>query len=598
MLSAVLIALALQGNAAPAAPPQPPANHPSWLRGPSTNDMGRTYPPRAAKYGVGGQAKLKCVVDTDGFLNNCRVLEESPPGWGFGDSTIMLSRTMVMTPGYRAAINIPVIWKPVAGMYRYLAGSDLGHLTRPQFLSAPGPGDVAAAYPKEGRGVNGYAVLNCDVSRSSGRFGRCTSVFEQPTGRGFGKAALSLASKFEVRVPDLEKRQALGIWTEFPVRLPAPRAGEATTLDINNPVWLTEADPAALAELVPAAAKAKGLDGSYGFADCAAHGDGSLTDCRADEGSDGGLAAAAAKAALKMQLSVWTGDGQPVDGARVRVRILFGPDTEDARAAADIEEALQINPNSTAALLDRSNIRLDHEDYDGAIADLTRAITVDPNYQLGFYARGYAWQLKGNYERSIADLDHALALDPKCFKCFLARGYTRNLQGGDADRALADFDHALQLSPNDPAALAGRSGAWVDKGEIAQAIADADKAIGLDPNFATAYGARCWARAIGGVDLDQALVDCNRAVKLDPKEWNFLDSRAAAHLKRGDFAEAVADEDSAIAASSGHAEALYVRGLAKKHLGRQAEGAADLAAAAALDPKIADRYAKWGMAPQ
>ena len=100
---------------------------------------------------------------------------------------------------------------------------------------------------------------------------------------------------------------------------------------------------------------------------------------------------------------------------------------------------------------------------------------------------------------------------------------------------------------------------------------------------------------IGGLNLDLALADCNRSVELAPREWTSLDSRAGTHLKRGELADAVADEDAAIAASSGHAETLYVRGLAKKHLGRQSESAADLATALALDPKIADRYSKWGM---
>jgi len=322
MLGAALILLALQTTAAVAAPyatqPTEPASHPDWLRRPSGDVFGRTYPLKAAKYGVAGSVMLTCVVDNDGFLNNCQVRKESPLGFGFGQAAIMLSRTMVMTPGYKGWVNIPVNWTAVHGMYR-TTGSDLGHITRPLFLSAPSPDEVEAAYPKDGGGVNGYAVLNCDVLRYNGRFGRCTSVFEQPPGRGFGAAAVSLASKFEIKVPDLEKREALAIWLEFPVRLPAPHASETTTLEIADPVWLTEPGPAD--------AEAPGGAASFGFAYCAAHRGGALSDCQAIGRPNAKLSDAAAKAAAKMQMSVWTADGQPVEGANVFVRVMFGPDT-------------------------------------------------------------------------------------------------------------------------------------------------------------------------------------------------------------------------------------------------------------------------------
>jgi hypothetical protein len=229
-----------------------------------------------------------------------------------------------MTPGFKDVMVIPLNWAPVRGMYR-TTGSDLGHLTRPQFLSAPDQNEVEVAYPKDGGGVNGYAVLNCNVLRFNGHFGRCSSVFEQPAGRGFGKAALSLASKFEVKVPDLEKRDALAIWLEFPVRLPAPRADKTTALEILDPIWLSGPEPA----VAPAAA---GPVGSYGFANCAAQKDGTLTQCRAEKGPGSGLADAAATAAAGRRMSVWTGDGQPVEGARAQVRMALGPDAPQTDA--------------------------------------------------------------------------------------------------------------------------------------------------------------------------------------------------------------------------------------------------------------------------
>ena len=43
---------------------------------------------------------------------------------------------------------------------------------------------------------------------------------------------------------------------------------------------------------------------------------------------------------------------------------------------------------------------------------------------------------------------------------------------------------------------------------------------------------RCWARALTGRDLDKALADCDRALRLAPKTPEFLDSRGLVHLRR------------------------------------------------------------------
>jgi len=59
--------------------------------------------------------------------------------------------------------------------------------------------DVVDAYPDRAwsRRASGNAVLNCQVT-AKGRLTDCLPKSENPSGYGFGSAALSLASKFEV----------------------------------------------------------------------------------------------------------------------------------------------------------------------------------------------------------------------------------------------------------------------------------------------------------------------------------------------------------------------------------------------------------------
>jgi len=109
--------------------------------------------------------------------------------------------------------------------------------------------------------------------------------------------------------------------------------------------------------------------------------------------------------------------------------------------------------------------------------------------------------------------------------------------------------------------------------------------------------ARCWYAGLNGEALEQALADCNLALKLRPKSAQYLDSRGLVHLRRGDFDQAIADYDAALSIQPRLAWSLYGRGLAKLRKGQRAAGQADLQAATALAPRIAAQAARHGLSP-
>ena len=111
----------------------------------------------------------------------------------------------------------------------------------------------------------------------------------------------------------------------------------------------------------------------------------------------------------------------------------------------------------------------------------------------------------------------------------------------------------------------------------------------------TALNGRCWARAQWGHDLEQALSDCNAALRSMPKMANVLDSRGLVRLRRGEFERAIADYDAALALNPELAWSLYGRGLAELKTGATTKGDADLAAAIALDPRQVARAKALGL---
>lgn len=236
-------------------------------------------------------------------------------------------------------------------------------------------------------------------------------------------------------------------------------------------------------------------------------------------------------------------------------------------------------------------------DFAHALPDLTRAVELAPDNATYRYQRAVALARSGQRPAALADLDHALVLSPADPEALLMRAQLR-LAGGNRDGARADLaslSHAVAAPSN----LRLQISAMYDRlGDTDAAIAQLDQWIPAHPDdsrMPEALNDRCWARATTGQDLDQAIADCDRALKLRPHTASYLDSRGLARLRKGDADKALADFDAALALNPRLALSLYGRGLIEANKGEKAKGDADMAAAIALEPKIGIRAKKFGL---
>jgi tetratricopeptide (TPR) repeat protein len=136
-------------------------------------------------------------------------------------------------------------------------------------------------------------------------------------------------------------------------------------------------------------------------------------------------------------------------------------------------------------------------------------------------------------------------------------------------------------------------------GQHAAAVAQYSKWIDArsrdDVHMSEALNLRCWARAQWGQELDEALADCNTALRLRPNTAAYFDSRGLVYLRRNSYDKAIADYDAALRLEPKLPWSLYGRGLARLHKGESTTGQADIAAATALKPKIVEEAAKYGI---
>jgi tetratricopeptide (TPR) repeat protein len=253
-------------------------------------------------------------------------------------------------------------------------------------------------------------------------------------------------------------------------------------------------------------------------------------------------------------------------------------------------------PKDAAGFARRGDAFVARREYAQAIADFSRAMELDATDPQFPFTRAMARIGARQQVLAMSDFDQALKLKPDFTLALLARGHLK-LAARDDPGARADFDAALRI---DPSLIPQVAQTYENEGRWQPAVASYSQWIDANPKddrLAFALNARCWARAQANLELDQALDDCNRALKLHPSTAALLDSRGLVHLRLGQYDQAIADYDAALKLQPKEAWSLYGRGLAELKTGKPAEGQADLKAAADLAPGLAERAKRVGLAP-
>ena len=128
-----------------------------------------------------------------------------------------------------------------------------------------------------------------------------------------------------------------------------------------------------------------------------------------------------------------------------------------------------------------------------------------------------------------------------------------------------------------------------------EAIVEFDEAVRLDPKYAQAYIDRGLAYSRKG-DPDRAIADYNKALRLDPKLALAYAGRGHAYARKGDLVRAFADCEEALRLDPKLARAYNSRGLTYYQKGDLDRAIADYNEALRLDPKLARAYDNRGHA--
>ena len=183
-------------------------------------------------------------------------------------------------------------------------------------------------------------------------------------------------------------------------------------------------------------------------------------------------------------------------------------------AIVSFDEALELVPDMTDALIERSWARYDLGEYAAAIEDLTAAMAVTPEDRALLARRGECYWRLQQYDPAVEDLQRAVDLGSTDPWAFAYLGDSKRLLDRHAG-ALPDLTAALGLVPDNPWILARRGENHRMLGLFPEAIADLSRAIELDAQDSFSYASRGQAYRQAG-ELNLALADLDRALTIAP----------------------------------------------------------------------------------
>jgi tetratricopeptide (TPR) repeat protein len=119
-----------------------------------------------------------------------------------------------------------------------------------------------------------------------------------------------------------------------------------------------------------------------------------------------------------------------------------------------------------------------------AIEVLDEAIRLDPNSSAAYNNRGIAYSDLGEYQQAIQDYDEAIRLDGVSIQAYLNRGVA-HVELGRPDRAIGDSLMAITLAPQQGGGYALGAVAYTLLGDEAEARRHFDRAVelGFSPDF-------------------------------------------------------------------------------------------------------------------
>jgi TonB family protein len=314
---------------------------------PSRPEILASAPPGAEALGDEATVNLSCLSKATGGLELCRAVAAAGLDPTITQAAVTLASKAKTEPRL-------VGGKPVASLTDfYVRWAEPPFDVPADWLKRPDARAFRLAYPARAmsEGKAGRAMLNCTIT-PQGALAGCISEGEEPSGYGFGDAAVALSRGFFFR-PATKAGQPVA----SPVRIPinftspggAPAPGSVTSVAINlSPLWVTAPTAAQVAAAFPTKARAKSQSGQV-MLQCHVEVQGALKGCSTVGETPAGQGYAAAARTLVASFQMKMGENAGAVGI-VNIRFsLIDPESPGWTSRQLTKPRWKVMPDPTKA---------------------------------------------------------------------------------------------------------------------------------------------------------------------------------------------------------------------------------------------------------
>ena len=288
---------------------------------------------------------------------------------------------------------------------------------------------------------------------------------------------------------------------------------------------------------------------------------------------------------------------------KIRAQLLV-VDNKYGEAISQLEELGKSESDATETRLRIALIKLEQQDFHGAVTDLNLVLTREPNYHVARYYLAVAYGGLKNTNAAVGELQKIPNnaenyTQAKMYEIFLLQQENKLEQASqvaatmisykpqnprlyalkasiDQERgayaeALDGIKKASELDPKNDGFIF-TYGVYLDKQERKEeSYQKFERVIELNPKNANAYNYLGYSLAERGVELDRAIKLIGQAIELEPDNGYFIDSLGWVYFQKGQYIEAERELERAVKVISTDAVILEHLAQAKFKVGKLRE---------------------------
>ncbi len=243
--------------------------------------------------------------------------------------------------------------------------------------------------------------------------------------------------------------------------------------------------------------------------------------------------------------------------------------TEPAKRLESLDKAIELAPDSAAAIRARALAYADMKDWEKALEDFKTAMLLDPDHAATLEAEALVLGQLKRYDEAMKCLERVEALQPDSISPHRLRAQLWVMQS-EYGKAVAELEKALEKKPGDPVVLLLMANIHQQSGDMDAALADVDRLIEKNPDLTLARRMRILL-LIEGKKWDQASEELKKLLAGDPDDIELQVQLGMLYSAMHKPAEAIEVYDKVLAKEPENSDSLRGKADALLSLGKHAE---------------------------